>query len=82
MVATSSTTILSPPIIEVDMSKMTPAKIWGCVYLGKIGNSYCYCNLLGCCPLLGGNFKFKRFPTAERVKAIFVNVIGFKYLVK
>ncbi len=64
------------------MPKMKPAEIWGCRFLGKMGSTYRYMALLGYSPLLGGNFRFKKFPTKERVQAIFVNVIGFKYLVK
>ena len=64
------------------MSKLTPAKIWGCKYLGKIGRFYRYMpNGYECNPL-GGYFKFKKLPTRERVQAMFVNIIGFKHLVE
>ena len=61
---------------------MIPAKIWGCTYIGKIGSYYCYRPTLGYTAPLGGYFKFKKFPTAEKVRAIFVNVMSFKYLVE
>ena len=63
------------------MPKLIPAKIWGCIYIGKIGRYYKYQPALGYSPLLGGSFRFNKFPTKERVREIFVNVIGFRQLV-
>ena len=61
---------------------MKPAKIWGCRFMGKIGRYYTYWpNGYECNPL-GGILKFKKFPTKERIQAMFVNVVGFKYLIE
>ena len=64
------------------MPKMTPAKIWGCVYLGKIGRHYQYRPLLGYRLPLGGYLRFKKFPTRDKVRKMFVNVIGYRDLIE
>lgn len=62
------------------MAKRIPAKIWGCIYIGKIGRFYEYRAMLGYSPPFS-SLKFRKFPTKESVRATFVNVVGFKYLV-
>ncbi len=64
------------------MPKMTPAKIWGCRFMGKLGRYYAYWpNGYERCPL-GGVLKFAKFPTRDRVRKIFVNVIGYRGLIQ
>lgn len=64
------------------MLKMKPAEIWGCRYYGKIGSFYVFgANGCGSNPL-GSSFRFKRFPTKERVWQIFGYSMAIRQLVK
>ena len=63
------------------MPKLKPAKIFGLRYMGKFDGGYNYWpNGYEHNPYIT-SLLVKRFPTAERIKKMFENAIGFRNLV-